>query len=89
MVHAPPSELALSSSFAFPVPGKCEGQTVEWWSAAWQEVRAIADALMLAFLDVGSPLASLAFTTDAMGANAHAAKGYSVVWGRGEYRNIA
>jgi hypothetical protein len=58
---------------------RCEGQTVRWWPKAWLEVNSIKDTLFLAILDVGAPLASTIFASDAMGASHLDAGGYAVV----------
>ncbi len=41
---------------------------MRWWPSARDEVRAMAHALPLMYLDEGTPLAPLLFSTDAQGA---------------------
>ena len=52
---------------------------VAWWRSARDEVQCIASTLILAILDVGAPLSTVAFATDAMGASRFDSGGVAVV----------
>ena len=56
-----------------------QGRYVKWWESARDEVRCIADTLMLCILDVGAPLAPAVYATDAMGASEVDAGGFAIV----------
>ncbi len=56
-----------------------DGDTVQWWCSARDEVRAMARLTSLMVCDLGSPILPILFGTDAMGANEIDQGGHGIV----------
>lgn len=65
----------------FEFTTKCAGQHVRWWASARRETWVMAGLVMAMVADLGAPLASELFATDAMGASEEDAGGYGIVSG--------